>query len=386
MATDTKTIVGAINELDTNKTDKTYVDQQISNINTELAEVKQSVSNGKSLIASAITDKGIETLSDATFQTMADNIGLIEGNGGLPNWLKKTVWLKCNNFSYYICNHCSCVIDNNIYIMGGYINTISSTSCVESAHCDYYNTDTNENISITSMPSNKKSFTVSSIGNCIYSIGGIGYNIADKNECLDITNDQGWIEKAPMLSKRYNLTSSVVNNKIYCIGGSAYKTTTNAITTGVNECYDPSTDTWTTKVDMPNKRYNLTSSVVNNKIYCIGGEHATLNKRNINEEYDPSTDSWTTKTEMTTHRFNLSSSVIENKIYCIGGKIGSSVLDTNECYDPLTDTWTTKSSIETTLEESIAETVGNCIYIIGGRNNDSYLLNTNYCYIPKNDN
>ena len=45
----------------------------------ELQEVFQSVSNGKNLIASAITDKGVDTLADATFEQMADNIGKISG-------------------------------------------------------------------------------------------------------------------------------------------------------------------------------------------------------------------------------------------------------------------------------------------------------------------
>lgn len=36
--------------------------------------LKTSVGNGKSAIASAITDKGVSTASDATFQTMATNI------------------------------------------------------------------------------------------------------------------------------------------------------------------------------------------------------------------------------------------------------------------------------------------------------------------------
>lgn len=40
----------------------------------QLNEVKTSVSNGKSLIASAITDKGVSTASNATFQTMSNNI------------------------------------------------------------------------------------------------------------------------------------------------------------------------------------------------------------------------------------------------------------------------------------------------------------------------
>lgn len=44
----------------------------------ELAEkCFQSVSDGKSLVASAITDKGVETASDATFKTIANNISKI---------------------------------------------------------------------------------------------------------------------------------------------------------------------------------------------------------------------------------------------------------------------------------------------------------------------
>mgnify|MGYP004646875103 CR=1 FL=1 len=44
---------------------------------SDLNSLKTSVSNGKSLIASAITDKGVSTASDATFQTMANNISSI---------------------------------------------------------------------------------------------------------------------------------------------------------------------------------------------------------------------------------------------------------------------------------------------------------------------
>ena len=57
---------------------KTYAscvyDENGETVEAKLNEVFQSVSNGKSLIASAITDKGITTAADATFQTMADNI------------------------------------------------------------------------------------------------------------------------------------------------------------------------------------------------------------------------------------------------------------------------------------------------------------------------
>ena len=51
-------------------------------IYTAINNLKTSVSEGKSLIASAITDKGVSTASSATFQTMANNIGKIQTAAG----------------------------------------------------------------------------------------------------------------------------------------------------------------------------------------------------------------------------------------------------------------------------------------------------------------
>ena len=50
---------------------------QVTGLQTELDNLKTSGSEGKSLIASAITAKGVSTASDATFQQMATNIGNI---------------------------------------------------------------------------------------------------------------------------------------------------------------------------------------------------------------------------------------------------------------------------------------------------------------------
>lgn len=41
---------------------------------SELNSLKTSVSEGKSLVAAAVTGKGVSTAADATFQTMSDNI------------------------------------------------------------------------------------------------------------------------------------------------------------------------------------------------------------------------------------------------------------------------------------------------------------------------
>lgn len=56
--------------------------EQLVSVQDKLEEVFQSVGNGKSLIASAVTDKGVITDAEATFEEMAQNIGKIAGGGG----------------------------------------------------------------------------------------------------------------------------------------------------------------------------------------------------------------------------------------------------------------------------------------------------------------
>ena len=62
-------------------TTKLYVDQSIAQANnglqSQIDELFQNVSNGKTLIASAITDKGIEASGDETFSSLSDKINQI---------------------------------------------------------------------------------------------------------------------------------------------------------------------------------------------------------------------------------------------------------------------------------------------------------------------
>ena len=52
----------------------TGLDTKLSGYDTEIASLKSSVSNGKSAVASAITDKGVSTSATASFEQMAANI------------------------------------------------------------------------------------------------------------------------------------------------------------------------------------------------------------------------------------------------------------------------------------------------------------------------
>ena len=50
-----------------------------SQMKEDISLLEESVKQGKALVASAITDKKVPTSSDATFQTMADNVRKISG-------------------------------------------------------------------------------------------------------------------------------------------------------------------------------------------------------------------------------------------------------------------------------------------------------------------
>lgn len=66
-----------------------------------ITELFQDVSNGKTLVANAITDKGVNTLATDTFQTMATNIGNISGNNSSNNgFLTKSIYKEVEGEQY----------------------------------------------------------------------------------------------------------------------------------------------------------------------------------------------------------------------------------------------------------------------------------------------
>ena len=131
-----------------------------------------------------------------------------------------------------------------------------------------------------------------------------------------------WTTKTNMKKARFSLSTCVLNGKIYAIGGDPGSSEGTYVGLATVEVYDPATDTWTTKTNMPTARGYLSASVVNGKIYAIGGGR-TLSTSGLStvEEYDPVADIWTTKTNMPTARFFLSTNAVNNKIYAIGGSV-----------------------------------------------------------------
>jgi len=195
--------------------------------------------------------------------------------------------------------------------------------------------------------------------------------------------EDSWVSKTPMNEARWGLSVAVVNDRIYAIGGSTQKGAppyTGGIV-GINEEYDPATDTWSFKAPMPTPRYPFNLVIYQNKIYCIGGSITNGGpKTGVNEVYDPLTGKWETKDSMPTPRGSFATAVYQNKIYCMGGSTENGVSGVNEVYDPTTDVWETKAAMPTAKSVD-AVVVNSKIYLIGGGPNNTL----NQVYDPATD-
>jgi len=183
--------------------------------------------------------------------------------------------------------------------------------------------------------------------------------------------DFAWTQKADMPTGRWTQTSAVVNGRIYVIGGYPSEGTPGEEALSVVEEYDPATNTWTRKADMPTARcdFNESSAVVDGKVYVIGGTTYPGPVSSTVEEYDPATDTWTRKADMPTPRWSVGTCAVDGKIYAIGGypSGGWTGLRTVEMYDPVTDTWARKADMPLGVGMLSARVVRGKIYAIGGR-------------------
>ena len=183
---------------------------------------------------------------------------------------------------------------------------------------------------------------------------------------------------------RSALTSCVVNNMIYVMGGYNGSSYYNTL-----EVFDPNTNTWSTPSTTGTftARRGLACSVVDGKIYVMGGYNGST-VLNTLEVFDPSTNVWSTpKTTGTfTAREKLCSSVVNNKIYAMGGFDGNTHLNTLEVFDPATNIWSTPATTGTfTPRRGITScVVGGKIFVMGGYNGTLY-LNTVEVFDPSSN-
>jgi N-acetylneuraminic acid mutarotase len=154
-------------------------------------------------------------------------------------------------------------------------------------------------------------------------------------------NSQSWAwEQLATLTNPPNLpTMAAVNGKIYVVSGNVQSSSAPTWE------YDPASNTWTSKMPIPQGCYWATAVGYDGKIYVMGGGTPYPGKT-YNFIYDPLTDSWDTGAYLLTNRMYHSAAVADGKIYLIGGQNGDGTSEWYfDEYNPVSDSWTRRSQL-----------------------------------------
>ena len=151
--------------------------------------------------------------------------------------------------------------------------------------------------------------------------------------------------------------------------------------------YQQSDKTWNWKEVLPHlgATQYIHDGVVyfNNEIYIAGGwTDTSINKL---QKFNPSTNNWQYLANLNFPRERVASTVLNGKIYVIGGKNGSNIYKSVEIYDPESDTWTIGTPLPFGIHHSTAETKDGKIYLLGGVNSSGQSLNKVMSFDPNNN-
>jgi RNA polymerase sigma factor (sigma-70 family) len=262
------------------------------------------------------------------------------------------------------CQFSGAVVNGKIYAIGG--GTIVNGVSTYFSTVEEYDPINDKWIKKADMPTEELNENGAiAINGLIYFIGGWDNNGATSTVSVYDPSKDTWTKKSDMSTARSAYYAGVVNGKIYVIGGGNSVNVLSAI-----EEYDPATDTWTKKSDMPTAKAWFDGAVVNDKIYIFGGDSTNGADWGpplpVVEEYNPATDTWTRKSDLPTPRLALSTVAVDGKIYVIGGFKGPTVYPFIEIYDPSNNTWSKGEDMQVPICQAFGCAFDGKIYIIGG--------------------
>jgi hypothetical protein len=270
------------------------------------------------------------------FSILNDSLKLSQTNGGIP----------LNNFSSQIPS-------------GGYLETNSSiapsgysfTGKIEAENCKqliklntFVDTSFQDTLNFNSVAG---SYVYINLGDDIYAASCYmsGSQVVKKFIRYNIPTNT-WSTLPSFSRERTSFSMISLNNKIYIIGGDSNLTQfNNHFPVSYVEEYDISTNSWILKANMPTSRFFAIPNIIDNKVYIIGGATSFSSQWNYvfnNEVFDPSTNTWSQKAPIPTsfnafYKGTVSNTSIYLRCYT---DINQTILKVIS-YNILSDAWTT---------------------------------------------
>jgi N-acetylneuraminic acid mutarotase len=135
---------------------------------------------------------------------------------------------------------------------------------------------------------------------------------------------------------------------------------------------------WVARAALPNPRHHMGAAVLDGKIYAIGGQHAhdaQLTTQDDVHSYDPLTDAWTQRADLPKAVSHISSATfaMDGRILVLGGEVAHDVVIADTyAYSPQTDRWSALTPLPSARRSGVAGPIGGIVYYAGGETSSTY--------------
>jgi N-acetylneuraminic acid mutarotase len=177
----------------------------------------------------------------------------------------------------------------------------------------------------------------------------------------------GWSLGHAMPLARSEHAVTVMDGRIWVLGGYP----PGRLPSNLVQVYDPATSRWSLGPSLPQPIHHIMVAAVDGKLYVMGGEveGASTGRPPVfvanTWVHDPAVGGWVSRASMPTARSGGGAAVIDGRIYVAGGRPpGGSAF---EVYDPATDQWERLPDLPTQRNHLAMAAVNGRIIVAGGR-------------------
>jgi subtilisin family serine protease len=190
-----------------------------------------------------------------------------------------------------------------------------------------------------------------------------------------------WSSRASLLSARSAFALVSAGGMLYAFGGNSGSAILNSV-----ERYDPASDRWSSRAQMPAARHDGNgAALINGVIYVPGGRNSSGALTKTLYAYNVTGNTWTTRAPMPIASGCGGSVVAANQLYVFTGcTTGSANTGLLHSYNPATNSWTARGSSFNPHTYPAVGVINGRIYVAGGLNGgtaspliDVYITATN---------
>ncbi|KAM5181106.1 kelch-like protein 34 [Mantella aurantiaca] len=229
-------------------------------------------------------------------------------------------WRMVTNLKVKVQYHCTCVMGNFLYVIGGETtestNSSSSSTCLLATNAVYrFDPRFNQWIQVSSMLEQRAQFSCCVVDNHIFAIGGRGNQQVTYSsvEVYDINRD-AWTRSKDLPCKIHGQANTVHNNIIYISGG---KLDGRVNSTKDVYSFNKLEGLWKKQAPMTIARFGHQMATVKDAIFTFLGIYEPFSDI---EKYDPMHNQWTRLRPMAFDRFCYGLVVVEHTVLFLGGK------------------------------------------------------------------